>query len=128
MTVNCTLTTTGINPKKSYDALIKSYSQTSNPKYYQKYQNNIEKFFKNKLEENIAQAQLPDSLVSTFDVKFKSSGIYFTSNSEQALKYEFGSGRMPPKHFIEPAIIETANDVSQKVITDAISLYEQYIK
>ena len=95
-------------------------------KYYKKYEKRIEKYFKSKLDQNIAQNHIPHSLEQTFFINFKNDGIYFSSNSIQALKYEFGSKNMPPKRFIEPAFIDTANEVSQIMITDALDLYNRY--
>ena len=106
MTFECTLNISGVRPEVSNNAFIQSYQQTSNPKYYQKHQKRIESFFQDKLQRNISQAQISNSIADTFSINFKSDGIYFSSSSEKALKYEFGSDKMPPKRFIEPAFIE----------------------
>lgn len=74
----------------------------------------------------MSQSQIPQSLENTFFIDFKNDGIYFSSNSSTALKYEFGSGNIPPKRFIEPAFIDTANEVSEMMITDALDLYNKY--
>lgn len=126
MSFECTLNVSGVRPEASAKAFIQSYQQTSNPKYYQKHQKRIENFFQDKLQKNISQAQISNSISKTFFVNFKSDGIYFSSSSKQALKYEFGSNKTPPKRFIEPAFIETANEVSNIMITDAIDLYHKY--
>lgn len=126
MSFECTLNISGIKPEVSNRAFIQSYKQTSNPKYYQKHQKRIENFFQDKLQKNINQAQIPYTISNTFTVNFKSDGVYFSSDSRDALKYEFGSGKMPPKRFIEPAFIETANEVSNIMITDALDLYNKY--
>lgn len=126
MSFECTLNISGIRPEVSNRAFIQSYQQTSNPKYYQKHQKRIESFFQDKLQKNISQAQISNNIAETFNVNFKSDGIYFSSNSKQALKYEFGSNNTPPKRFIEPAFIETANEVSDIMITDALGLYNRY--
>ena len=126
MSMQCTLNVTGIRPEVSHKAFINSYLTTSNPKYYKKYEKRIDNFFREKLSKNISQNQIPDSINQSFFIDFKSDGIYFSSNSKAALKYEFGSGSMPPRRFIEPAFIETANEVSNIMITDAINLYNQY--
>ena len=128
MPFQCTVTMTGIPPERSHNAFIQSYRDTSSPKYYKKHQQRIESFFQEKLTQNIQQAQVPSYLSNTFNVNFKNDGIYFTSTSKQALKYEFGSGNIPPKHFIEPALKETANEVSNIMITDAIDLYSKYTR
>lgn len=128
MSFECTLNITGIKPETSNKAFIQSYQQTSNPKYYKKHQQKIEKFFQNKLQQSTQQVQISSNIVNTFDVNFKSDGIYFSSNSKSALKYEFGSGKTPPKRFIEPAFIETANEVSNIMITDALDLYNKYTR
>lgn len=128
MSFECTLNITGVTPEKSAQAFIMSYQQTSNPKYYQKHQKHIENFFQDKLQKNISQAQISHGIAETFHVDFKNNGIYFNSSSKQALKYEFGSNNTPPKRFIEPAFIETANEVSNIMITDALDLYNRYVR
>ena len=128
MPFECTVTMSGIPPQKSHNAFIQSYLQTSQPKYYKKHEKRIEEFFKAKLTQSIQQAQVPSFLDKTFHINFKNDGIYFKSTSKAALKYEFGSGNIPPKHFIEPAIKETANEVSKIMITDAINLYNRYTR
>ena len=128
MTFECTVNTTGINPQSSIRAFLRSYQDTSNPKYYKKHEKRIEQYFQKKITQNISQYQLPSSLENTFFIDFKNDGIYFSSNSIKALKYEFGSGNMPPKRFIEPAFIDTANEVSEIMITDAIDLCNKYTR
>jgi hypothetical protein len=126
MTFECTLSVSGIRPEVSNQAFLRSYQDTSKPKYYKKYEKRIESFFKDKLIQNMSQNQIPQSLEQSFFVDFKNDGIYFNSNSQKALKYEFGAGNMPPKRFIEPALIDTANEVSDIMITDALDLYNRY--
>lgn len=126
MSFECTLDVSGIKPEVSHKAFIQSYQDTSNPKYYKKHEQKIEDFFKNKLEQHMSQNGIPQSLEQSFFIDFKNDGIYFSSNSEAALKFEFGSGNMPPKRFIEPAFVEAANEVSNIMITDAINLYNKY--
>lgn len=126
MTFECTLQISGTKPEVSNRAFLQSYQETSNTKYYKKYEKKIESFFKDKLSRNMSQSQIPQSLENTFFIDFKSDGIYFSSNSSTALKYEFGSGNIPPKRFIEPAFIDTANEVSEMMITDALDLYNKY--
>jgi len=128
MVFECKLHVSGIPLEVSNKAFIQSYQVTSNPKYYKQYNKRIEQFFKDKLVQNMSQNNIPQSLEKTFHVDFKNDGIYFSSSSKSALKYEFGSGNMPPKRFIEPSFIETANEVSQIMITDAISLYNKYTR
>lgn len=128
MSFECTLNVSGIEPHVSNEAFLQSYKDTSNAKYYKKHEKRIEQYFQKKLTQNISQYQLPSSLENTFFIDFKNDGIYFSSNSIKALKYEFGSGNMPPKRFIEPAFIDTANEVSEIMITDAIDLYNKYTR
>jgi len=126
MTFECTLNTSGVSPEKSAYAFIQSYRDTSDVKYYTKHEKRIENFFKKKLEQSISQSRIPQSLSKSFFINFKNDGIYFSSNSKRALRYEFGANDVSPKRFIEPAFIATANEVSQIMITDAIGLYNQY--
>lgn len=126
MTIECTLNISGIDPEQSNKAVLRSYNETSNPKYLKKHQQKINKTFKKKLTHNMNQFQIPSSLEQTFSIDFKNDGIYFISSSLNALKYEFGSGQIPPKRFIEPTVVETANEVSNILITDAVNLYKQY--
>lgn len=127
MTFECTLNVTGTNPQTSIQAFLKSYQDTSNPKYYKKYDKHLEAYFKDKLRKSISQAQIKDkNLDKSFFVTFKSEGIYFSSKSKKALKYEFGYGNNPPKRYLQPAIVETANEVSNIMITDALNLYNKY--
>lgn len=122
----CTLQVSGIKPEVSHKAFLQSYTITADPKYYKRYEKRLNDFFQKKLSQNITQNHLPHSLEKSFSIDFKSDGIHFQSNSKDALKYEFGAGSSPPRKFIEPALVETANEVSNIMITDAINLYNQY--
>ncbi|MBR3208666.1 MAG: hypothetical protein IKF82_00200 [Bacilli bacterium] len=127
MNFECTLNMTGTDPKTSAKAFIHSYQDTSNIKYYKKYDERIQNFFQDKIEQNISQVQIHDNnLKQSFFVDFKNDGIYFNSNSNQALKYEYGYDQNPPKQYLESAVIETANEVSNIMITDALNLYDKY--
>lgn len=127
MSFECTLNVTGTKPQSSARAFLRSYQETSSPQYYKKYDQRIQSYFKNKLSQSISQAQIYDNtLEQSFFVDFKSDGIYFSSNSSKALKYEYGYDKNPPKQYLESAVIETANEVSNIMITDALDLYNKY--
>lgn len=120
------LTKTGISPERSMRAFIESYQETSKVSHYQKNKAIIEQYFKNNLSKNITQSNIKDTnLINTFSINFQGNTLQFVSKSNKAMKYEFGSGTEAPKRFIEPAVIEATNKISDIIISDAIELYQR---
>lgn len=129
MTFECSLTISGTDPQKSAQAFIDSYNDTSKMKHYQKYQKRIEQYFLNKIQQNISKVQIKDkTLKDSFFVDFRNNELHFMSTRKSALKYEFGSGKNPPKRYIQPSIIDTANEMSNIIIDEAINTYNRYMK
>ena len=126
MPFDVTLTKTGIDPITSANAFIESYKETSQMSHYQKDQALIEQYFKNHIDANIDRHNIGDTnLKDTFTTNFNGNSLEFVSSNNQAMKYEFGSGTEAPKRFMEPAIIATANKISDIMISDAIELYQR---
>lgn len=126
MPIDVTLTQTGLDPQKSIRAFLDSYKETSDISHYKKNQAVIEQYFKNSIDRNIDRHNIQDSaLRDSFSTNFSGNSLQFVSQNNRAMKYEFGAGSEPPKRFMEPAVIETANKISDIIISDAIELYEQ---
>lgn len=127
MTFGCTLTVTGTSPERSARAFLQSYNETSQARHYQQYQSLLENFFQNRIERNISQMNV-NARPSSFSMKVDSNQIQFIADSKSAIRYEYGSGNQAPKRFIQPAVIDTANKISQLIISDAISIYNRNVK
>ena len=124
MTFDCSLTVSGLDPQTSAKAFIDSYNQTSQLSHYQKFHNKLEQYFVNKIDRNIARNNIKsDKIKGSFSVNFKGKNLEFTSNYPGAKRLEFGSGNKPPLRFIQPAVIETANELSEIIISEAITAY-----
>lgn len=129
MTFNCTLTVTGLDPQTSAKAFIDSYNQTSKLSHYAKYQNRLEQYFVNKIDRNISQANIKDkNLRNSFSINFKGNNLEFISTQKNAIKYEYGYGYKPPRRFIQTAVFDTANELSEIIISEAISAYNKNSK
>ena len=57
-------------------------------------------------------------------MNFKGKNLEFTSSYPGAKRLELGGGNKPPLRFIKPAVIETANELSELIISEAISSYQ----
>ena len=57
-------------------------------------------------------------------LNFKGKNLEFTSSYPGAKRLELGGGNKPPLRFIKPAVIETANELSELIISEAISSYQ----
>lgn len=124
MTFDCSLTVSGLDPQTSAKAFIDSYNQTSQLSHYQKFHNKLEQYFVNKINQKIARSNIDnDKLKNSFSVNFKGKNLEFTSTYPGAKRLEFGSGNKPPLRFIEPSVMETANELSEIIISEAISIY-----
>lgn len=117
---------TGIDPDRSIRAFLDSYNETSQISHYQKNKGLIEEYFKTHINQNIDQVGIKNTnLKNDFSINFNGNNLEFISQNNQAMKYEFGSGQDSPKRFIEPAVMETANKISDIMISDAIELYQR---
>ena len=124
MTFDCSLTVSGLDPETSAKAFIDSYNQTSQLSHYQKFHNKLEQYFVNKVNQNVIRSNIKsDKIKSSFSVNFKGKNLEFTSNYPGAKRLELGSGNKPPFRFIQPAVIETTNELSEIIISEAISAY-----
>lgn len=125
MTFDCSLTVSGLDPEKSAKAFIDSYNQTSQLSHYQKFHNQLEQYFINKINRSIAQSNIKsDKVKNSFSMNFNGKNLEFTSNYPGAKRLEFGSGNKAPLRFIQPAVIETTNELSEIIISEAIGLYQ----
>ena len=72
MTFECTLNVSGISPQVSAKAFIHSYQETSKVQHYEKYHNELEQYYQNKINNNIGRYGL--------DMDSNQSSIQFDSN------------------------------------------------
>ena len=125
MTFECSLTINGMDPQKSVQAFIDSYNQTSKISYYKKYHDKLEQYFVNKIHQNINRTGIKnEKLNNSFSINFKGKNLNFTSNYSGAKRLELGSGKKPPLRFIQPAVIDTTNELSDMIISEAINIYK----
>ena len=129
MPFECTLTMTGTSPETSAQAFIDSYNETAKMSHYQGKLNHIQQYFQNKLERNMAQAKIQNThLANSFSVHIQGNNMIFSSNDPRSAVYEYGSGSMSPKRYLQPSIIDTANEMSSIIVNDAIEVYEKKIR
>lgn len=110
----------------SVQAFLQSYNETARAQHYQQYQSLLQQYFQNAMDKNIRQANI-DAQAKSFSMKIESNQIQFISDNQSSIKYEYGFEGVPPKRFIQPAVIETANMISNLIISDAISIYNRNI-
>lgn len=127
MTFECTLEVSGILPEVSANAFIKSYQETSKMQHYQKYQSELEQYFQNKIDRNAHQNSI-HIRDNGFHIEITANQINFISESQSAIRYEYGTNDTPPKRFIQPAVIDVANKMSDFIISDAIDIYNRNTK
>ena len=129
MTFTCDLTVTGVLPEVSAKAFIDSYNETSKMAHYKKDLAYIEQYFFNKLERNIAQANIPNKdLKKSFSVQMINDKIIFSSNDFRSLVYEYGAKDVPPRRYLEPSVMETAAEMPSIILNDAIKMYNDRVK
>lgn len=129
MSFQCDLIVTGVRPDVSAKAFIDSYSETSKMSHYKKDLNHIEKYFHEKLERNIAQAQIQNkNLKNSFSVKIQGKYMIFSSTDPKSMVYEYGTGKVPPKRYLEPSVMDTANEMPSIMLNDAIEAYNKRIR
>ena len=127
MGFNCDLIMTGTPPEVSARAFIQSYNDTSKMSHYKKELNYIEKYFHEKLERNIAQANIQNrNLKNTFSVEIQGKYMVFSSTDPKAMVYEYGAGQVPPRRYLEPSVMDTANEMPSIMLNDAIEAYNKY--
>ena len=127
MTFECTLDVSGILPEVSANAFVKSYQETSKMQHYQKYQSQLEQYFQDKIDRNASQNNIR-TRDNGFHIEITTNQINFISESQSAIKYEYGTDNMPPRRFIQPAVIDVANKMSDFIISDAIDVYNRNTK
>ena len=127
MTVNCSLTVTGIRPEESIKAFMQSYQHSAKMSNYSKYEDQLNQYFDNKIKESIENNNIKvDGLADSFQLKVENDRIEFSSSMfEVANAYEYGSDHIYPHRFIEPAVIEIANNMSNRIINEAIDTYQK---
>ena len=129
MPFECELIISGTPPEVSAKAFIDSYNETSNMSHYKSKLGHIQQYFQNKLERNIAQAKIQNTHLShSFSVTIQGNNMIFSSNDPRAAVYEYGSGDIPPKRYLQPSIIDTANEMSLIILNDAIEVYERKVR
>lgn len=129
MTIDCNLTITGILPEDSMNAFMRSYYQTSKVSHYKKYQNQMQQYFKNKMDKSVDSSDIKvKGLSSSFKMDIKNDKIEFlTTMPDTVNKYEYGSDTTPPRRFVEPVILDVANKMSEKIIDEAIDMYNKNV-
>lgn len=127
MTFECTLNVSGVLPEVSSNAFIRSYQETSKMHHYQKYQSQLEQYFQDKIDRNASQNNI-HTRDNGFYIEITTNQINFISESQSAIKYEYGTDNMPPRRFIQPAVIDVANKMSDFIISDAIDIYNRNTK
>lgn len=129
MSFQCDLIITGTPPEVSTKAFLQSYNETSKMNHYKKKLNYIEKYFHEKLERNIAQANIQNPhLKDSFSVKIQGKYMVFSSTDRRSMVYEYGAKNVPPRRYLEPSIMDTANEMPSIILGDAIEAYNKYIK
>ncbi len=129
MPFDCELIITGTTPEVSAKAFIDSYNETSKMSHYKSKLSHIQQYFQNKLERNISQAKIQNTrLAQSFSVRIQGKNMIFSSNDPRSAVYEYGSGNMPPKRYLQPSIIDTANEMSSIILNDAVEAYERKTK
>ena len=121
---NCSVHISGTLPHVSAKAFIDSYRETSKAQHYQQYQSSLEQYFQNAMGKNIRQMNV-DAESKSFTMKVEANQIQFISDNQNSMKYEYGNDNVPPKRFIQPAVVDTANEISHLMISDAISIYKR---
>lgn len=126
MPFECELIIAGTPPEVSAKAFIDSYNETSKMSHYKSKLSHIQKYFQDKLERNMAQAKIQNThLANSFSVTIQGNNMIFSSNNPRSAVYEYGSGRMPPKRYLQPSIMDTANEMSSMILNDAVEAYER---
>ena len=123
MTFDCNLIIEGILPEASANAFLQSYQQTAQTEHYQQYAADLEQYFQDKVYRNARQNNIR-TRDNSFFMEITSDEIRFISDGQNALKYEYGSGDTPPRRFVQPAVIDVANKISEHMISDAIEIYD----
>lgn len=127
MTINCSLNITGTPPEESVRAFMQSYQHSSKISNYSKYENQLNEYFKNKIQKSIDNNNIKvNGLADSFKLNIEGDRIDFSSSMfELANAYEYGSDNIYPHRFIEPAVIEVANNMSDKIINEAMNSYQK---
>lgn len=124
MTFECTLNVSGISPQVSAKAFINSYQETSKVQHYEKYHNELEQYYQNKINNNIGRYGL-DMDSNQFSIQFDGNQINFISEGYSAIQYEYGYDDNAPKRFMQSAVTEVTNRIANYMISDAINIYQR---
>ncbi|WP_304086632.1 hypothetical protein [Methanobrevibacter ruminantium] len=127
MTFECTLNITGTLPEISAKAFIQSYEETSKINYYQKYYSDLEQYYQDQVYHDIQSYGL-DMQSTDFHIQFTGNQLYFISESESAIKYEYGYDHNSPKRFMQSSVLNVTNKIANYMISDAIELYKNKIR
>jgi len=144
MTVNASWSISGIKFKNSTDAFIKSAQIATNTKTLKKYQQALDKNFKQYIQDNMSRAGMDsDNLQDVFSLRINSNGINFI-NTEPLItqRYEYGYYedskdqnsndenyyeeymiQTSPKYFIRPSIEQSINDIGWIMLEEAKKEY-----
>ena len=127
MTIKCSLDIKGTSPEQSVAAFIQSYQSSAKISNYAKYEDQLNEYFRNRVQKSIDDNNIRiDGLGDSFKLDIRNNRIEFSSSMfEVANMYEYGSDNIYPHRFIEPAVIDVANQMSDKIIDEAISIYQK---
>lgn len=125
MTVNCSLTVTGIQPEQSVRAFMDSYRESSRLSRYENKESQLNNFFQEKMRESIVNNDINvTGLEDSFELNIRNNRIEFsTTMPDVANTFEYGSGNVQPRRYIQPVVAEVANQMSKNIINEAIGLY-----
>ncbi len=124
MTFECTLNVSGISPQVSAKAFINSYQETSKVQHYEKYHNELEQYYQNKINNNIGRYGL-DMDSNQCSIQFDGNQINFISEGYSAIQYEYGYDDYAPKRFMQSAVTEVTNKIANYMISDEINIYQR---
>ena len=136
-------TVSGTKIESSTDAFIKSAQHVTNAKNLKKYENKLNKAFKEHMQTNMRRAGIGDkNFDDLFFLRITNDSIVFTNTDPLITqRYEYGYYdnnknddeyydeaymiETSPRYFIRPAIQQTMEDVGELMIQDANNQYMQ---
>lgn len=125
MPVSYNVQITGVLPEDSLNTFKNAYNKTSKMSNYQQYQDEIEAYFLSRVEENIRHQGIDDNgLTDGLTAKITDDKIEFRSDNPNLINaIEYGSAHQVGQRFMQPAVIDVGNYMSEKILGDATSYY-----
>jgi hypothetical protein len=142
MSVKTNWTATGVKLEDSIDSFMKSVQHVSNSQVLKKYENRLNKSFKENIRRNLRQAGIGDrQFDEVFFLKITNNGVVFTNTDPLITqRYEYGyyeSNKTSsdeyyddsymigtsPRYFIRPAMQKTMQEVGELLIQEANQYY-----